>query len=54
MNIRPITGFAGEFLRFMLARKRYWLLPLLAIILALGLLVFATQGGSVAPLLYGT
>lgn len=45
-------GVLGELLRFMWARKLWWLLPmLLVLVLLAGLLVFA-QGSAVAPFIY--
>jgi hypothetical protein len=54
MAVHPALQFARDFLGFLGARKRYWLLPLLAILLLMALLVFLTQGASVAPRIYGT
>jgi hypothetical protein len=45
-------SFLLEFVRFVLARKRYWLVPVfLVTILVGGLLVF-TKGSVIAPLIY--
>ena len=49
----PITSFLAEFLAFLRARKRYWLVPLAAILILMALLVFLTQGTALAPLIYG-
>lgn len=43
---------AGEFVRFLGKRKRYWLLPMVLTLLALGLLVALTEGSAVAPFIY--
>ena len=46
----------GEFLRdlwqFMRVRKKYWLLPIIIILLLLGFLIVFTQGSAVAPFIY--
>lgn len=46
----------GEFLlelwAFMRERKKFWLLPLLVILLFLGSLIVLTQGSAVAPFIY--
>ena len=44
--------FVRDFLGFLRERKRFWLLPLLVILVVMGLLVFFTQGSALAPLLY--
>ena len=44
--------FFKEFLLFVLKRKKYYLIPILLILLTLGGLVFFTQGSAVAPFIY--
>jgi Family of unknown function (DUF5989) len=41
-----------EFWRFLRIRKKYWLLPILLMLLVLGGLTFLTQGTVVAPFIY--
>lgn len=45
-----------EFLRelwgFMKTRKKFWLLPLITILLILGLLIVFTGGSALAPFIY--
>lgn len=43
-------SFLREYMEFLGAEKKYWLIPLLAILLALAALV--TFGGSAAPFIY--
>ena len=38
-----------EFLRF---NKKYWLLPILVMLVAAGLLLVVSQGSAVAPFIY--
>jgi hypothetical protein len=46
------TGVVGEVLRFLWARKLWWLLPMVTVLLLMGLLlIFATASG-VAPFIY--
>lgn len=45
-------AIAGDFLRFLARRKRYWLLPMALTLLLLGLLVALTEGSAVAPFIY--
>jgi hypothetical protein len=37
---------------FMKARKKFWLAPIIIIILLLGALIVLTQGSAVAPFIY--
>jgi hypothetical protein len=41
-----------EFYLYMIARKKYWLTPLILVLLFLGTLMFLTQGTVVAPFIY--
>ncbi|WP_447859187.1 DUF5989 family protein [Nitrospira calida] len=46
----------GEFLielwAFMRERKKFWLLPIVLVLLLLGTLIVFTQGSAVAPFIY--
>ncbi|HEY4131319.1 MAG TPA: DUF5989 family protein [Gemmatimonadaceae bacterium] len=42
----------GELWGFMRVRKKLWLLPLLIIVGAVGVLAFAVQGSALAPFIY--
>ena len=44
--------FIKEFFNFLLARKKYWLLPILAVLLLFGSLVILSQGSAIAPFIY--
>ena len=37
---------------FMKARKKFWLAPIIIILLLLGVLIVMTQGSAVAPFIY--
>ena len=37
---------------FMHARKKFWLAPIILILLLLGMLIVLTQGSAVAPFIY--
>ena len=50
--VRAAIEFVSDFFGFLRERKRFWLLPLLVILVLMGLLVFFTQGSALAPLLY--
>jgi hypothetical protein len=42
----------GEFWEFLKVRKRFWLLPIVLVLLLLGALVVFTQTSAVAPFIY--
>ena len=44
--------FVTEFARFVRARRKLWLIPVLVLMALLGLLLVATQGSVVAPFIY--
>ncbi|WP_291573655.1 DUF5989 family protein [Bradyrhizobium sp.] len=45
-------SFIAEFWRFMRVRKKYWLLPIMLMMLVFGGLLVLTQGSAVAPFIY--
>jgi uncharacterized protein DUF5989 len=45
-------AFLVEFWRFMRVRKKYWLLPIMFMMLVFGGLLVLTQGSAVAPFIY--
>lgn len=45
-------SFLAELLRFMRVRKRYWLLPILIMLVIFGGLIVLTKGSAVAPFIY--
>ena len=44
--------FIKEFLEFLKVRKKYWLLPIIIILLIFGGLIVLSQGTAVAPFIY--
>lgn len=42
----------AEFWQFLKVRKKFWLLPILLLMLALGALMVLTSGSAIAPFLY--
>ena len=44
--------FVAELWAFMKERKKFWLLPILVVLLLLGTLIVLTQGSAVAPFIY--
>ena len=45
-------SFLKELWRFLRVRKKYWLLPIVIMMVALGALIVLTQGSAVAPFIY--
>jgi hypothetical protein len=45
-------GLIVELWRFMRARRKFWLLPILVMMAAFGGLVVLTKGSAVAPFIY--
>lgn len=41
-----------EFWDFLRVRKKWWLAPIIIMLLLLGLLIFLTQSSAVAPFIY--
>ncbi len=45
-------SFLKELVSFLRARKKYWLLPILVMMVLLGALIVLAQGSAVAPFIY--
>jgi hypothetical protein len=45
-------GLLGELWDFMRVRKKFWLLPMLIVLLTLGALMVFAQGSALAPFIY--
>ena len=45
-------SFFTEFWAFIKVRKKYWLLPILLVLLLFGGLIILSQGSAVAPFIY--
>ena len=45
-------SFLKEFLKFLMERKKFWLIPILVFLLLFGALFVVTQGTAVAPFIY--
>jgi uncharacterized protein DUF5989 len=41
-----------EFWRFLRVRKKWWLAPIVVLLLTLGLILFLTEGSALAPFIY--
>ena len=47
-----MIAVAREFFAYMGARKKWWLLPILLVLLVFGGLLILAQGSAVAPFIY--
>jgi hypothetical protein len=45
-------SFLKELWRYMRVRKKYWLIPILVVMVILGGLIVLAQGSAVAPFIY--
>ena len=45
-------SFLEEFWNFLKVRKKYWLLPIIIILVLFGGLIILSQGSAVAPFIY--
>ena len=46
------SGLVGEFWAFMKVRKKWWLLPIIVVMLLVGSLLVFAQGSALAPFIY--
>jgi len=49
---RTRLGVAGELLSFLLANKRWWVLPMVFVILVFGVFMVLAQSSAIAPFIY--
>jgi hypothetical protein len=47
-----MSGFLGELWDFMRERKKFWLAPIIIMLLLLGALIILSEGSAVAPFIY--
>ena len=45
-------SFLRELFRFLRARKKFWLAPILIVLALLGILIVTVQGTAIAPFIY--
>lgn len=48
----PTLDLLSELWAYMRAHKRWWLLPILIVMLALGTLIVLAEGSALAPFIY--
>ncbi len=46
------VGFFKELWGFLKTRKKWWLLPIIIMLMLLGLLIVFTEGSALAPFIY--
>ena len=46
------TRVIGEFVQFLREEKKYWLLPVIIVLLLFGLLIVFAQSSALAPFIY--
>ena len=51
-NIKDKLSIFGELWEFMKVRKKWWLGPIILILLLLSLLIVFTEGSALAPFIY--
>lgn len=44
--------FIKELVRFLRTRKKYWMIPLILVLLLLSVLIVLTSGSALAPFIY--
>lgn len=52
MGIFDRLSILGELWQFMRVRKKWWLGPIIMILVLIGLLLLFTQGSAIAPFIY--
>jgi hypothetical protein len=56
MNFIQVTarrfGIAGELLSFFVSHKRWWILPIVVMLLVTGILLLLAQSSAIAPFIY--
>jgi hypothetical protein len=45
-------GFLSEFWRYMKVRKKFWLVPVLLVLVVFGGLIILAKGSAIAPFIY--
>ena len=45
-------NFLKEFIKFLLVRKKFWLVPIMIALLLVSVFVVVTEGTAVAPFIY--
>jgi hypothetical protein len=51
-RMKSVTTLLGEFWMFMKIQKKWWLGPLVFILVLMGILIILTEGSALAPFIY--
>lgn len=51
-NVLVKLGIMGELVQFLWQQKLWWLIPMVVVLLAFGLLLVLAQGSAIAPFIY--
>ncbi|NUQ80174.1 MAG: hypothetical protein HUU10_01060 [Bacteroidetes bacterium] len=46
------TSILGELFQFLMERKKFWLLPIIVILVGIGLILVLVKGSALAPFIY--
>lgn len=47
-----MADFMKEFYLYLMERKKFWLIPILFTLIAIGMLIFVAHGTALAPFIY--
>lgn len=45
-------SIVGQYLRFLIQEKKYWMIPIVLLLLLVGTVVVVLEGSAVAPFIY--
>ena len=51
-RFKSVGSLLGEFWAFMRMQKKWWLAPLIVILILMGILIIMTEGSALAPFIY--
>jgi Family of unknown function (DUF5989) len=51
-RFKSVVSLLGEFWVFMRMQKKWWLAPLVVILILMGVLIILTEGSALAPFIY--
>jgi hypothetical protein len=51
-KIKSVVSLLREFWAFMRKQKKWWLAPLILILILMGMLIILTEGSALAPFIY--
>jgi len=51
-KLKSILTLLGEFWSFMRMQKKWWLAPLILVLVLMGMIIILTEGSALAPFIY--